>query len=117
MSHKLVSFIVFVWFMGQILSLMVEGSFIGSDDSGLLNDLLIFNSVEQTSEGGIWEFAKAGPGFLRGILKMVVWDYSYLQDEMSILRYVLMVFSMGLIVQFIALFMGAARGVLSFVRP
>lgn len=116
MNHRLASFIAFMWLFGTLFSLLVEGSFISADESEVLNKLVIFNQIEQTGEGGIFELAKMLPGFISALPNMLIWNYSYLDGPMSFIRYILMIFSFGFVAILLALFLNAVQGLFSAVR-
>ena len=64
---------MFVFIMCTILSLMLDGLWLGADDYGTMRTLTWF-----TSQGsGGWVFPLAGIGFLAALPQMLIWDYSF----------------------------------------
>lgn len=81
MSWKGIIFIVFVFFIGQAMCLLVDGTWIGTEEVSLMNSLTGYTTVE-ISESGILMLPKVAYGFFtEGLPKLIMWDYSFLQGE------------------------------------
>lgn len=64
---------MFVFVVCTILSLMIDGLWLGATDYGTLRTLTYFTSK---STGG-WLFPLGAVGFLASLPQMLVWDYSF----------------------------------------
>lgn len=117
MSHKLIAFLIFFYISGQMLSLLLDGEYLGSSEATDMGNIVIANQITQAGEGGVLSLAKAAPGFFGSLIKMVMWDYSYLDGEMSIAKYVLLwPLSGGLIITLTYMSLIAIQGLFSAFR-
>lgn len=116
MPHKLVTFLVFMWFMGKLWDSMVSGSFIGADTSNVFNDLGFIKQVDQVGQGGAFQLIKAPIGYFTALMGILVVDLNFLQGPLSFIRYLFMIISVGFIAVLLSLFLTAVLGVFTAVR-
>ncbi|MBV6341215.1 hypothetical protein [Candidatus Magnetobacterium casense] len=64
---------MFAFVLLTILSLILEGAWLGNTDYGTMRTLTHFSSYGP----GIWAFPMMAVGFLMAIPQMLVWDYSW----------------------------------------
>ena len=112
MGPKLTMFILFVFFLGNFMSLMVEGDWFGSSDVDLANDLTGYSIVE-LSGAGFWTIPKMGLGFVtNGLPKVLLWDYSFFVGDWALFRlFLIFVISAPIIWAIAQVFISAIQGV------
>jgi len=92
MGPKLMMFLLFVFFIGNFISLIGDGEWFGDADMDITNHLTGYSVIE-LSGAGFWSIPKAGIGFLTdGLPRVLMWDYSYLQGDWMLLRMALVFF-------------------------
>lgn len=94
MSPKLLQFYVTVWFFSTLICLVIEGSYLGSAESTVLNQLIPFTVVKV---GGIVPIPCLNLSFFDGVWKLLTWDYAFYDGGYEVLRWTAMaMFSPGL---------------------
>lgn len=86
----------------------VSGQQVMTEASGTLNSLLGFDiKASDTTLGTIRTVINVGSGLLHAIPKMILWDYSYLNNDVgTYIRMLGWVLSAGLVISIIALLRG-----------
>lgn len=115
MSTKQIMFVSFVFFIGTICCLIGDGIFLGQDQLDIANALTGYN-ITQVQTAGLWSIPKLGWGFVtHGLPKMLMWDYSFLNNGGYFIIRMLLIFtlSVGVIWGVTTTFIGAAQGLLS----
>lgn len=116
MSPKILMFVSFVFFIGSLCCLFIEGHYLGSEQLDLANSLTEYNVVE-VSSGGIWSFAQIGSGLIAAIPKMIMWDYNFFTGGYVIFRlFFIMTLSVGVVWGVIQVFITVAQGVIGWIR-
>lgn len=110
-------FATFVFFVGSLLCLFIEGGYLGSDQMSLANALTGYNIVE-ISGAGTWSFAKIAGGFLTtGLPKLIMWDYNFFQGGYFIVRlFMIMTISVMVVWGVIQVFLTVAQGIIGWIR-
>lgn len=114
MSPKMLMFVSFVFFIGSLCCLIIEGGYFGETELGLANALTGYN-ITQVSGAGIWSIPKLAWGFMtHGLPKMIFWDYNFFQGGYFIIRlFLIMTLSVGVVWGVTQTFLGVAQGILS----
>ena len=114
MSPKLIMFVAFVFFIGTMCCLVIEGSYIGTGELDLANSLTGYNII-QVSGAGIWSIPKLAWGFMtQGLPKLIFWDFNFFQGGYFIVRlFLIMTLSVGVVWGVIQTFLPVAQGILS----
>ena len=113
MSPKLFMGLVFFWSVGQFLSLVVQGEFFAESQQQVMNSVIGFNLIESVAEAGILKIPFVLAGFFLSILRMLLWDYSYLEGSMSIVKYLFLYpISAGIVWGLSSIFISGVRGLL-----
>jgi len=113
---RTVTFLVFVWVLGQMLALILEGSWFGAQDQEALNPMLTFLTVK-LQDPGPWGVVALFPAFFVGLFSMLAWDYSFLQGELALVKWVLLYpLSAGAVVAVAQLTIPAITGVVGLFR-
>jgi hypothetical protein len=116
MNPKILMFVAFVFFIGSLCCLFIEGDFIGTDQISLANSLTGYDVVE-ISGGGVWSFAKIGTALLSAIPKMIMWDYNFFTGGYFVFRLLfIMVLSTGVVWGIIQIFVTVAQGIIGLIR-
>lgn len=117
MSAKLIMFVVFIFAVGTMISIIIEGSFLGGDEWDTMQVLTGYNSAQIAGAGGI-AVPKLGWGFIMtGIPKLLTWDYSFLSGGYSMVKWLLLYpISAGIVYALGLLIFNIAQGVLGVIR-
>jgi hypothetical protein len=117
MSPKLLMFATFVFFVGSLLCCFIEGNYIGSDQTNLANSLTNYHIIEINSSGS-WTFASTASGFfIKGIPKLILWDYNYFQGGYFIVRlFLIMTISVMVVWGVIQVCITIAQGIIGWIR-
>jgi hypothetical protein len=109
-SAKWLMFVMAVYTVGMLLALAIEGSVQGD-----LVRVLTGYSVAELQGPGVLAVPKMGAGFLlRGLPKVLSWDFSFLAGEWAIVRWMLvLLITVPTVVSLGAAAAGAAQGVFS----
>jgi len=112
MSEKFIIFITFIFIMGTFLSLIMEGAYFSSEEAGIINNLTGF-SIMEIERMGILTIPKLALGFLmNGLPKVIMWDYSFLEGEWMIIKWILLYpISASVVYGIIKLFIPAVTGI------
>jgi hypothetical protein len=86
-------YLAFCLLVGNFLCLILDASSFGSTDLNLMNYLLNYSST-QTSNG-IPVITASVFFFTHGLPKMLLWDFSFLSGGLQIVRWFLMILSIG----------------------
>jgi len=115
MSVRWIAGLSFVWILGTLVSLIIEGAWLGAGELNIMNSLTGFSVIEV---GGIMGIPKMAIGFLtHGLPKLISWDYAFFTGKFTIFRWIMIPFSVAIIWGLIQLSMGAMQGILSrFIR-
>jgi len=111
---KLMMTVVFIWVMGNLVSIMVDGDWLGPYDELLMSELTGYNPM-QVQGSGVSTIVQLSWGFLsHGLPTMITWDFSYLTGGLVILRLLLITFISGPICWGVAMsFIHMGQGLLS----
>jgi len=114
MNPKLLMFVSFVFLLGTLCCLVIEGSYFGEAEIGIVNELTGYNII-QVSGAGVWSIAKMGWGFLtHGVPKMIMWDYNFFQGAYIIIRiFLIMTLSVGVVWGITQALIPVAQGILA----
>jgi len=111
MGQKGWMFILFVFFVGNILSMAAEGDWFDSGFDGMTDQLTGY-SVIQLSGAGHWALPKMAEGFFtEAVPTILLWDYSWLEGNWVVFRlFLIFVFSAPIIFELAKLFLQAIQG-------
>jgi len=84
MSTKFMNFLAMTWFLSVLICLVIEGSYIGSTENTVINDLSLFTTMKV---GGLVPIPAPNIFFFRGVFRLLTWDYSFYEGGYAILRY------------------------------
>ena len=86
LTTKQLMFCSFVFLVGSLCCLIIEGAYYAQGDLDMLNALTGYNIV-QVSGAGIWAIPKLGWGFMiHGLPKLIMWDFSFFTGGWFIFR-------------------------------
>jgi len=117
MSAKIVMFIVFIFSVGTMLSLIIEGSYLGGEEWDMMASLTGYSTAEVAGGGGI-AIPKLGYGFITyGIPKLLSWDYAFLSGSFGLVKwFILYPISAGVVYALGLLIFNIAQGILGSIR-
>jgi len=117
MNPKLVMFMVFTFVAGSTFCLLMEGTYIGTEEVTIMNELTGY-SVIQLSGSGAWAVPKLAVGFLlHGLPKLLMWDYVFFSGDWALVKWFLCYpISAGVVFGLIVLFIGAVQGIFAAGR-
>jgi len=114
LTTKQLMFVTFVFLIGTLCCLIIEGAYFGDRELDIVNALTGYNIV-QVSGAGIWTIPKLAWGFLtHGLPMLIMWDYSFFQGGYFIIRILLiMTLSVGVVWGVMVALVGFAQGLIS----
>ena len=97
--------------LGTIISLIIEGVYIGQEQIDVLNELCGYSVL---STGGLMAIPKLAVGFItHGLPKMLLWDYAFFEGPYAMLRFFFIPLSIAVVWGLIQTFISLAQGLLS----
>ena len=94
MTPKFFAFLAWSWFASTVICLITEGTWIGTAENTVINDLSAFTTLKI---GGLVPIPAPNIFFFRGVFRVLLWDYSFYTGDFEAIRYI-----------FLAVFSGAA---------
>lgn len=88
MTTKFMNFLAMTWFLSVLICLVIEGSYIGTAEGSIINDLSLFTSLKI---GGLVPIPTFNIFFFRGVYRLLIWDYSFYEGGYAVIRYFWMV--------------------------
>ncbi len=88
MTTKFMNFLAMTWFLSVLISLVIEGSYLGAAENTIINDLSVLTSLKV---GGLVPIPAPNIYFFRGVFRLLLWDYSFYEGGYTIVRYFWMV--------------------------
>lgn len=113
LPSKYIAFLVFVWITCSLFGAILEGSYLGSTEQGVLNQVMFWQTVTTEEDWGFLEIVGAVPGFAQGVFDMLTFRFSFLDsNEYEIVRWIafgpiVATFVYGMIMTVIAVFQRA----------
>ena len=77
MSPKWIGFLVFIWFIGMLVTLVGEGAVISSNETNVLNKVMGWQQTSTQTDWNLLTFVGNTSGFFSGIWKMLWMDFSF----------------------------------------
>ncbi len=87
MSPKYINFFAMAWFLSTLICVVLEGSNPGLRMNSVINDL---NFISSFNIGDIISIPVFNLNFIRGVMRMLLWDYSFYTGGYSVIKYVWM---------------------------
>lgn len=118
MRPKLIMFCYFAFMVGTLLCLTIEGSWLGDEEVGLVNQLTGYTTLE-VQGAGVWSIPKQIGGFFtHGIPKLITWNYSYFDNSYAALFKwtILYAISAGVVWGVIQVFIPVLQGLITGIR-
>ncbi len=84
MNPKYVSFFCYAWFVSTLICLAIEGTYYGATQNSIIHELSIIQAIKA---GGIFAVGTATVDFFHGLMRILLWDYSFYSGGYVILRY------------------------------
>lgn len=109
-NPKYVGFLVFIWFIGTLVTLIGEGAVISSNQTNILNSVLGWQQTTESTSINFVTFIGGMPQFLSGIQKMLWMDFSFWRDSgwdivrMGVVSPIIAIIVIGLVIAFFSLF-------------
>lgn len=111
MSPRWISGMSFIFIVGSMLSLLLEGAYIGDTEISVLNALTGYSVIEA---GGLLAIPKLAGGFFTvGLPKLLLWDYAFFSGGFAWVRLLFMPLSIAVVWGIIQVFIAVAQGLLS----
>jgi hypothetical protein len=83
MSPKFMSFLAMCWFISTFICLILEGAYFGAAQNSIINDLSIMTTISL----GPLIVPVFNVNFAQGIMRLLLWDYSFYTGGWVIIRY------------------------------
>ena len=84
MSTKFFSFLAMCWFVSTLICLILEGSYFGSVENSVINNLSVLTTF---NIGNLLVVPVFNVNFVNGIVKILLWDYSFYTGGFIIIRW------------------------------
>lgn len=84
MTTKFMNFLTMTWFLSALICLVLEGSYLGTPENTVINDLTLLTTLKV---GGLVPIPAPNIFFFRGVMRVFLWDYSFYEGGYQILRY------------------------------
>ena len=111
MSPRWMGGLSFIFLLGSMLSLLLEGAYIGDTEISVINSLAGYSVLEA---GGLMAIPQLAVGFFTvGLPKLLLWDYAFLSGGFAWVRLLFMPLSIAVVWGVIQVFIGVAQGLLS----
>jgi hypothetical protein len=88
MSNKAMNFMAMSWFISVLICIVLEGSYIDSRQSSVLNQLIPITTL---NIGGMVTLPALNLNFFQGFTRLLLWDYSFYYGGYSYIRWFWMV--------------------------
>lgn len=85
LGGKYLNFLGFVWICSTLICLVIEGSWVGSTEATVVNDLSAFGALKI---GGLIPIPAPNLYFFRGVFRVLLFDYSFYTGSFEIVRYI-----------------------------
>jgi hypothetical protein len=115
LGHKLLSFSIFCYFVSILICVVLEGTYFGSDERSIFNNLSLFTTYTLPIIGDIPVF---DPSFIGSFAKILTWDYSFYTGSYGILRWFWFpLLSAGPAWGLVQIFINLVPSIISIFRP
>jgi hypothetical protein len=88
MSTKFFSFLGMCWFVSTMICLIMEGSYFGAAQNSVIQDLSVLTTF---NIGNLLIVPVFNVNFVNGIVRLLLWDYSFYTGGWVIIRWFWMV--------------------------
>ncbi len=106
MKEKFLMFMVLLWIVGTIMSFIIAGTWIGADQSSVMDQLMVI----KIAKVGAWTVPVPNAQFFtNGLATLFAWDFSFLQG--SILLWVFYLLNIGLTFVLLSIFVGVITSI------
>jgi hypothetical protein len=78
------NFLTMTWFISVLICLVLEGSYLGVNENTVINDLSLFTTLKV---GSLIPIPAPNIYFFRGVMRILLFDYSFYEGGFTILRY------------------------------
>jgi hypothetical protein len=109
MRPQYIMFLAFCLLIGNLLCLIMDGAWLGADDVTLMSYMTGMSNLQTASWTAI--FTVPFGFFTHGLPRMLLWDFSFFSGNMAIIRWFLMVFSIGAIWGVSSTFFSSIQGI------
>ena len=84
MNPKHLNFLAMCWFISTIICLVLEGSWMGTGSTSIINELSV---IKVYNLGGILPVPLFNIYFFHGLARLLLWDYSFYQGGWEIIKW------------------------------
>lgn len=84
MSTKFFSFLGMCWFISTLICLILEGSYFGASEASVINNLSVLTTF---NIGNLLVVPVFNVNFVNGIIRILLWDYSFYTGGFQVIRY------------------------------
>lgn len=109
LTKNFVMFLAFCLLVGNLLSLIIDGLWIQPEDINIMKSLTGMNGLQTASWTSI--FTVPIHFITQGFPKLILWDYSFLQGQLAIIRWFLFIISVGAIWALASMFLQAIQSI------
>jgi len=73
-----IAFFCWVFLGGSLLGAVMEASYLGEGERGILNQISFWQVIQEEQDWGFWEVAGIPYKFFQGMYSMITWDYAFI---------------------------------------
>lgn len=111
MRPQYVMFLAMCLLIGNLFCLILDGAWLGATDVTLMGYLTGMTNLQTASWTAI--FTVPFNFFTHALPRMLLWDFSFLGGSWAIVRWILMIFSIGAIWAVASMFIQSIQGIFS----
>lgn len=90
LSAKWIAFFIFIGLVGSLFGAIVEGAYLGEGQRGVLNQLSVWQKIQEEQSWGFWEVVGVIPGFFAGLFNLMTFNYAFIQGtEWELYRWII----------------------------
>jgi hypothetical protein len=85
MSAKIMMFLAYCWFISTLICLVMEGAWFGSSQASIISSLSLFTTMSIPVIN--LTVPVFNMGFVNGIVRLMLWDYSWYTGGWQVIRW------------------------------
>lgn len=89
MSHKFMTFLIFIFILGNLGAHVIEKTYFAEDDRQQLNTALAFNEVESNAVS-TFRVPNTVPAWWSTFWGAIRWDYPFLSGEWELVKWLIL---------------------------
>jgi hypothetical protein len=106
MKEKFLMYMVLLWIVGTVMSLIIAGQWLGDTQSDVMNQLMVL----KIAKIGVWSVPVPNADFFTfGLAALFAWDFSFLSG--SVLLWLFYLLNIGMTFVLVSIFVGVITSI------